>query len=162
MVKKKNFIILMFIFLIISSGLILFASSSDPIINLNAEIKKSVLAIEISDSSLNLGETTAGYELKDNITIRNIGNTKIKIETEITGEYDPLFNYLKLNSYANCASAGWGNVMNFTSKIIDRPPYGEKGDPVTICLWLDLREYGELISTDRNITSDINFWLVQA
>ena len=157
---KKEILMMAFVLVFLVVGSVLVVAENSSTLGVSADIKRTTLSIDFSEEILDFGELTAGYDSRVNVTMRNSGTGKIKVEAELEGGSDDLFSYLKLNSDEGCGNFGWRNVSAW-NRILDRPEnYGELGDPIVLCTWLDLREYPENILEDRiNLTTDVVFWV---
>lgn len=123
-------------------------------LSISVDILEPYALIEISPSSVYLGQVTPGYESSvQNITARNLGTLNARIQPSLKYDSDNFFNYLQFAS-ASCSS--WSNITRWTSSIIYGQ--GKSGSTYHFCMKMDLSEYDRSVSQDlMNLTTDLTF-----
>ena len=123
-------------------------------LTVSVDIMEPYALIEISPSSVYLGQVTKGYESSvQNITARNLGTLNARIQPMLSNSANNFFNYLQFAS-ASCSS--WSNLSKWTSSIIYGN--GKSGDTYHFCMKLDLGDYDQSINQNMmNLTTDLTF-----
>jgi hypothetical protein len=123
-------------------------------LSVSVDILEPYALIDISPSSIHLGQVTKGYETSvQNITARNLGTLNVRIQPSLKYDADNFFNYLEFAS-ASCST--WSNITRWTSSIIYGQ--GKSGDTYHFCMKMDLGDYESVISQDfRNLTTELTF-----
>ncbi|VVB80592.1 Uncharacterised protein [uncultured archaeon] len=147
--------VLLVIFLVLFGASLVSADEyRDGSLTVSVDVLEPYALIEISPSSVYLGQVSPGYESAvQNITARNLGTLNARIQPRLSLNASDFFNYLQFAS-ASCSS--WSNISKWTSSIIYGN--GKSGDTYHFCMKLDLGDYDQEIGSDvYNLTTDLTF-----
>ena len=133
-------------------------SYTNSTLNVSAYVVEPTSSVDISPSTIYLGEITKGYSTGlQNITLTNSGSLDIKIQPVLDSSANSVFQNVKFGS-ATCST--WTSIGNWISGKISKPVnYGGVSN-YNFCIKLDLGSYTQEITNNQNLSKKITLWIM--
>lgn len=131
-------------------------------LKVSANLVEPIAMVNISPNNVFLGEITRGYETNyQNITIVNTGTMDVKISPMLDNNADTVFQNLK---FASSSCSTWSNISHWNSSIISHSKNytSRNGEVYNFCMKLDLTDYENIVSVNKNLSTNITFWIMPA
>ncbi|MEX0920848.1 MAG: hypothetical protein WDZ62_01135 [Candidatus Pacearchaeota archaeon] len=154
-------------FLTLTPNIVQADNSENSTLIISADIKEPTAKIEITPSSINLGEITKGFSTdanKTRINFTNTGDLDVNVSTLLDDGADPIFENLEFGRTDTCSSgATYDNISEWDGFTLNGPSeYNGVGETKETCIRLNLEDYSGEIGQTENLTTQIVFWVMPA
>ena len=165
MFKREAGIIWLGIFFFVFTFLIFNATSfvnadeyENTTLNISVYVHEPVARINVSPSSIYLGNVTKGYSTNfENITLTNLGDLDIRVQPVLSRDANSIFQNIK---FASSSCSSWTPIGNWTSARIQRAENNQSPTRYNFCVKIDLTDYQEPISQNENLTTNVILWVM--